>query len=738
MKNLLYIIDITVPIVFGLGLLYFCSLWLIGVLQLRGILNTAIPCTNTLIPKGVQLLASERIETPFVCYTFRSFLKPTIVVPANMSQTSLRFALVHELSHIKNGDLLCWRALNLFAPLFWIQPFYKILCNQLRLDQDYLADLAASQIAETPEDYASELLAFAKLRKLSLFPTTLSMGDSPTLLHRRIEMIIKNDRSPLRTRPRRLMMCAFVALLGPIVVILGTVRLTAQDAALADSKARTADTKINNQPDTTLDSLPDANNSEKEETVELIFTAVDEEGNPVPNTLVGLRYSDWENPIEKQWTTDANGCLKITIPVSIIDNHGRFEAYNRERGLLAKAEFPYEKTGITNPVNVKCVLKKSRKITGTVVDTNDQPVKDATVSGSAWGALRIACTTTDENGRFEYDASSEFPISSIFAMKPGVGYDAIPLIANQYEYSNIANDPNWKNENHDNGPFNLKLEKREPITVRVIDEYRRPLEGIMVTPQVRSQGFESNGFESLLGQKTNADGIVVFDWFPSRSGQVVFTANGANPRFEKSDKEEYFGRENSNWYSGQPNETLEITLPKRVTVNGSVRLEDGTPVPWCRLLIITGKMATVGESTDHNGNFSYDVNEGDNIIILPDDSEQPLVAAKKWIDRVQQPRDSEKLPTFDFVLKKGTKLSGKLISPQDQKPIPDGYLWISELKGAGELMPQTSFHERHIRADNNGNYSISLPPGLYQAQNQDRTVVKNFEVKNEEEILLDF
>ncbi len=716
------ILNVAVPLVFGAALLYCAVFWSIGVMRLRRILKTATAASDARLPKGVRLLVSSKIDTPFVCLSLRGFFKPVIVMPCNLSNASRRFALAHEMSHISNRDLWCWLLLNLLTPLFWIQPFYAILCRQLRLDQDYLADQAASQIASMPEDYASVLLSFARLKKPSPLPATLNMGDRPTFLHRRIEMILQNDRLPLRTRPRRFMLCVFAGLLGTMILILGTVRLTAQEEPKTDMS------DFFTTADTTADS--------PEELVELVFTALDPEGKPVPDTLVGLRYSDWHHPVEKSWTTDSDGCVKTKIPVKIIDNQGRFEAYNRDRGLLGRADFPYEKSGLSDPVHVRCTLQKARRITGTVLDANDQPVEGATVSGTDWGALRIACTKTDKQGRFVYDASSEIPIGSIFAMKRGVGYDAVTFIENQYDYLQKANDKNWKNEKHENGPFILKLKKGEPITVRVINYDRQPLEGILVSPF----SMPWDGLASLLGQKTDAAGIAVFDWFPpgSGTGWASFIAVGANPRFEKSGKAGNYGHHHEVLNSESPNKTLEITLPRRVTVRGSVRLEDGTPVPWCRLEILTGDMMTVGESTGHDGNFSYDVNERADVTILPDGYDQPLVAAKKWMERVVLPDDPETLPRFDFVLIQGTKLSGRILSPTDQKPIPDAYLYVSELKGTGELMPRKGFSERHIRADADGNYSVALPPGIYRAENQDKTIAKTFEIRNEKEIALDF
>ncbi len=739
-KSLWSFVDRTVPTVFGLGLLYYAGLWLVGVVRLRRILNTASPASDALLPKGVRLLVSAKTETPFVCLALRNFLRPIIVVPENLSKESLRFALAHERVHLSNGDLWCWQALNLLAPLFWVQPFYPMLCRQLRLDQDYLADQAASRTAAMPEDYASVLLSFARLRKPLPFPAALGMGDRPTFLHRRIEMILQNDRLPLRTRPRRFVMCVFAGLLGTMVLILGTVRLTAQDAFETDPKSST-NVAFSSGTDNITSHFQEE--SDIDELVELVFTALDPDGKPVPGTLVGLRYSDWNHPVEKTWTTDSDGCVKTKIPVSIIDNQGRFEAYNRERGLLGRAEFSYGKSGIPNPVNVRCTLQKSRRMTGTVVDADGKPVEGAAVSGTGRGALRIACAKTDAQGRFEYDASSEKPISSIFAMKPGAGYGTVAIIADSEKYFEKLNDKNWKNEKHDNGPFTFRLEKGEPVTVRVVDVYHRPLEGALVAPQsqvyYKDHVFETNGLETLFGQKTNVDGVVVFDWLPAWLGQVGFTASGANPRFEKSGEARYYGRKSETWYRGLPSGTLEITLPRRVEVRGSVRLEDGTPVPWCQLEIITGNMMTVGESTDHNGNFSYDVNAYESVTILPySGSEQPLVAAKKWIDRVVSQDAPESLPRFDFVLIPGTKLSGRILSPKNQKPVPDAYLWVSELKGTGELMPREGFSERRIRADKNGEYSVSFPPGLYRAQNQDKSIVKTFEIKNEEAMTIDF
>ena len=69
------------------------------------------------------------------------------------------------------------------------------------------------------------------------------------------------------------------------------------------------------------------------------------------------------------------------------------------------------------------------------------------------------------------------------------------------------------------------------------------------------------------------------------------------------------------------------------------------------------------------------------------------------------------VPRFDFVLKKGTKLFGRVLSLETGEAVPNAYIRIYEMRSPDDTMENRMTNERYARADNDGNYNVQLPPG---------------------------
>jgi beta-lactamase regulating signal transducer with metallopeptidase domain len=217
-------------------------------------------CQNT-----VTLRVSPHIDSPLLCGLFR----PMIVLPMSMTldenSPQTHYALAHELAHHRNGDLRVWHLVHACRLLFWVQPFYWHLARELRIDQDFLADDAASRINAsqtaattfTPdttastdaEQYASVLVELAKRRFMHTAMNrwvgqspVLGFADTPPLLTRRIEMLLK-EKKRFRGTTRLVLLLAISGLFLGLAVMLGSVRFTTVAATTlpAMSPSETAD-----------------------------------------------------------------------------------------------------------------------------------------------------------------------------------------------------------------------------------------------------------------------------------------------------------------------------------------------------------------------------------------------------------------------------------------------------------------------------------------------------------------
>jgi hypothetical protein len=143
-------------------------------------------------------------------------------------------------------------------------------------------------------------------------------------------------------------------------------------------------------------------------------------------------------------------------------------------------------------------------------------------------------------------------------------------------------------------------------------------------------------------------------------------------------------------------------------LEGSVRYEDGSvPIPMNLHLIGKGFTST-GLETDYNGNFTFFANANEIISVCPiynsAREDKPGVAPIKL--RVDVGNGKKPAPRFDFILKPGVKVSGKL-------PKPDVYLNVFEMGNSDDTIDNQN--ERLIDNDlEKGEYEALLPPGQYR------------------------
>lgn len=163
--------------------------------------------------EAVRLRVSARNTRPF-CVGLR---RPWIVVPAALQD--LRPVLLHELAHVRQGDL---RATLLFAaarPLLWFHPCYWWLRSTVRFASETVADELAAKDAGRA-DYARRLIELAERQVASAAPpaASLALFHSRSEFFRRMEMLIaRRDGLQVRCSNRRRV--AQVISAGLVVVV---------------------------------------------------------------------------------------------------------------------------------------------------------------------------------------------------------------------------------------------------------------------------------------------------------------------------------------------------------------------------------------------------------------------------------------------------------------------------------------------------------------------------------------
>jgi beta-lactamase regulating signal transducer with metallopeptidase domain len=140
--------------------------------------------------KGIEVRTSALAGSPLVAGLFR----PKLYLPAGIEETltpeELQSVFAHEVAHVEHRDLL-WKALHrLTCILLWPNAVLWLLIPPHNRGMEELADAKAALASETPEQYASLLLAIARRRKGRDASFALAMTPKRSNIGRRVRLIL--------------------------------------------------------------------------------------------------------------------------------------------------------------------------------------------------------------------------------------------------------------------------------------------------------------------------------------------------------------------------------------------------------------------------------------------------------------------------------------------------------------------------------------------------------------------
>lgn len=144
--------------------------------------------------RAPRLRVSTQVMAPFVCGS----LRPTIVLPAawsaRVASGELDPVLLHELAHVKRGDLLWMELTALVAIAWWWHPLWHLVATQASAAQeDACDDLAVSTIRGNADDYSQALVAAASLAARTEVPA-FAAGLGAERIERRLRRLADPQR----------------------------------------------------------------------------------------------------------------------------------------------------------------------------------------------------------------------------------------------------------------------------------------------------------------------------------------------------------------------------------------------------------------------------------------------------------------------------------------------------------------------------------------------------------------
>jgi beta-lactamase regulating signal transducer with metallopeptidase domain len=209
--------------------------------------------------RPVDLLLHEEIAAPATW----GWKHPAVLLPADATawaDSDLRRALVHELEHVRRGDIVVQLIARTTCALYWFHPLVWIVLRRLRIEAERACDDAVLRHAEGV-DYAGQLVQLARRMSASArTQPTLAMANR-TDLSTRVAAIL--DRS--QARERLGVMPAALALCGAAVlaVTVAPMRARAVDArdpvvvSVSDRDASRSERRVSARDRTLYESAKD-------------------------------------------------------------------------------------------------------------------------------------------------------------------------------------------------------------------------------------------------------------------------------------------------------------------------------------------------------------------------------------------------------------------------------------------------------------------------------------------------
>lgn len=171
--------------------------------QLRGLKPVDEPkirsvlgeCKNALrIRRKINVLATDALDTPALFGIFR----PRLLVPTEMleqlDERELRLVFLHELTHLKRGDVLVNWAVILLRSVHWFNPLVWLAFKKLRADQELACDAAVMSLLGEPERrlYGDTLIKLAaEFPAAPVCPGFVPFITKQKLIKKRITMIAR-------------------------------------------------------------------------------------------------------------------------------------------------------------------------------------------------------------------------------------------------------------------------------------------------------------------------------------------------------------------------------------------------------------------------------------------------------------------------------------------------------------------------------------------------------------------
>jgi beta-lactamase regulating signal transducer with metallopeptidase domain/protocatechuate 3,4-dioxygenase beta subunit len=418
------------------------------------------------VRRDVSLVVAEGLPSPIVV----GVLRPCVALPSEVMQrlpaSQVKPILLHELAHLRRGDLWVSWLMAALQALYWFHPAVWLAMWQLRRERELVVDdMVLTHLNYERELYGESLVAVLREAARRGVRTSLSVGiieaggDSAGRLRRILDV---DRRIPARL--------GWVSL--GLIVALGLV--------LIPQARRTRAQEAGAEAETTP------------VTVNMSGRVIGLDDQPVPGASVLVHYVTPAREVAtKQVVSAEDGSFEVT-----------FEILDRAHWVSVEARKPGLGLGWVSPAadELTVVMKRAVACEGTVTDPAGQPIAGAMVSVRSlarppqvfgnitrrevlsYGNDPLLTVATDAQGRFEF---VDLPQGeSVLLSAEGVGLEHV-----------------WLPDDvpTDSRDVEIVLHKEAVITGRVVHN-GQPLANVTVTAWPRGLGAPQRASTDERGQ----------------------------------------------------------------------------------------------------------------------------------------------------------------------------------------------------------------------------------------------
>jgi len=352
-----------------------------------------------------QLVVSRHVESPCVM----GILRPKVLIPKELAQDAaddpemLRHVLLHELAHLKQGDLWfswCW---TLVLAIHWYNPLLWWACRKITHDCEAACDANVLELLPPLQrsSYGYSLLKISD-RLRSTAPSVPGMSaiiEKTTNLERRVNMI-NHYKKPtlLRTLAGGVMLLALCTISMTTLAYKEAVPVERAEESTATGRAGEGENALNVTP--LLTNMEQATYLEGGDNVEIRF-----ESQPIPKSPHKLRTGDMiqietsgtpqDEPIGGQYYVLPEGEIFLGV------NYGKLYVRGLSVTEMENALLELLKKRLANPT-VIAVLRETNLF------ENPQPVLKSSYKLRTGDMIRIVVSGTPQDA----------PINDLYAVLP--------------------------------------------------------------------------------------------------------------------------------------------------------------------------------------------------------------------------------------------------------------------------------------------------------------------------------